>query len=602
MNTSKIIKAYIGAGTYSTTESIIQGDYGYILQIEGAELPAIYRVDFSNDRHKGEAIPVYGNENGAEVPEELIATGKDIFAFYYYIGENFGKTAYTWKIPNDTRAQNGDREPAPYQQDSIDQAISIVNEAVETAEEKAEEADTSARNAKEDADRAERAKTSAETAQGKAEEAQESAERAKDDAETSERNASESERKAKGYAETASAKADAITRLTAQATTLPDGSSATANYNPETGVMSFGIPKGKDGTNGIDGDDGYSPTASVSKSGKTATITIADKNGTTSAQVEDGTDGTDGISPTVTITPITGGHRITITDADGEHSADVMDGTGNVDDVQINGTSIVEDGVANVPIANGYNKYGLVKVGNYGGMSVDLDGEISTYRASLSEVKSGSASTRSLTPLLQHASTFYGLAKSAGDTTQSASSNAVGTYTEEAKIAIQKMLGIYQAPWELIREDTFTNAEEADHIINVDANGEAFELTDAVLELIVPTHDEDTVIADYLRVYFSEQNVVVATAFLGNNPSKTITANSAVNMAIASITQDNGLMCIEINQWVSRTIRNNKQILIEEGLGSTAPYRIKKAVIDSIKIGKVTGLMKYRIFGRRKWQ
>lgn len=51
MNTSKIIKAYIGAGTYSTTEPITQGDYGYILQIEGAELPPIYRVDFSNDRH-----------------------------------------------------------------------------------------------------------------------------------------------------------------------------------------------------------------------------------------------------------------------------------------------------------------------------------------------------------------------------------------------------------------------------------------------------------------------------------------------------------------------------------------------------------------------
>lgn len=70
MNTSKIIKAYIGAGTYSTTEPITQGDYGYILQIEGAELPPIYRVDFSNDRHKGEALPVYGNENGAEIPEE----------------------------------------------------------------------------------------------------------------------------------------------------------------------------------------------------------------------------------------------------------------------------------------------------------------------------------------------------------------------------------------------------------------------------------------------------------------------------------------------------------------------------------------------------
>jgi hypothetical protein len=36
--------------------------------------------------------------------------------------------------------------------------------------------------------------------------------------------------------------------------------------------------------------------------------------------------------------------------------------------------------------------------------------------------------------------TFYGLAKAAGDTTQSQSLNAVGTYTEEAKLAIRNMI------------------------------------------------------------------------------------------------------------------------------------------------------------------
>ena len=42
----------------------------------------------------------------------------------------------------------------------------------------------------------------------------------------------------------------------------------------------------------------------------------------------------------------------------------------------------------------------------------------------------------------QHEATFYGLAKAAGDTTQSASSNAVGNYTDSAKAAIKSMLGI----------------------------------------------------------------------------------------------------------------------------------------------------------------
>ena len=50
------------------------------------------------------------------------------------------------------------------------------------------------------------------------------------------------------------------------------------------------------------GQDGYSPSASVSKSGTTTTIVITDKNGTTSANVEDGKEGTPGQGGT-TFTP-----------------------------------------------------------------------------------------------------------------------------------------------------------------------------------------------------------------------------------------------------------------------------------------------------------
>ncbi len=53
---------------------------------------------------------------------------------------------------------------------------------------------------------------------------------------------------------------------------------------------------------GPEGDDGFSPVASVNKVGNTATITITDKVGSTSAQVTDGTDGDDG-DDGVTFTP-----------------------------------------------------------------------------------------------------------------------------------------------------------------------------------------------------------------------------------------------------------------------------------------------------------
>lgn len=50
--------------------------------------------------------------------------------------------------------------------------------------------------------------------------------------------------------------------------------------------------KGDPGTNGTNGEDGFSPIANVAKSGNTVTITITDKNGTTTAQVKDGSDAT----------------------------------------------------------------------------------------------------------------------------------------------------------------------------------------------------------------------------------------------------------------------------------------------------------------------
>ncbi|MCM1526681.1 MAG: hypothetical protein NC091_05485 [Bacteroides sp.] len=54
------------------------------------------------------------------------------------------------------------------------------------------------------------------------------------------------------------------------------------------------VTDGKDGKDGADGEDGFSPVATVTKEGNTATITITDKNGTTTASISDGMDGKDG--------------------------------------------------------------------------------------------------------------------------------------------------------------------------------------------------------------------------------------------------------------------------------------------------------------------
>ena len=116
-----------------------------------------------------------------------------------------------------------------------------------------------------------------------------------------------------------------------------------------------------------------------------------------------------------------------------------------VTDVQVNGTSVVTDGVANVPIMSS-SRLGVAKVNNGYGTSV-YNNTIIISRAEDAQVKDPSRSYSSykpIVPYIQHASTFYGLAKASGDTTQSASSNPVGQYTDDAKSAIQTMLGVEQ--------------------------------------------------------------------------------------------------------------------------------------------------------------
>lgn len=58
-----------------------------------------------------------------------------------------------------------------------------------------------------------------------------------------------------------------------------------------TGPQGPAGPQGQAGPQGVAGNDGFSPTATVTKSGTVATITITDKNGTTTANVYDGSGG-----------------------------------------------------------------------------------------------------------------------------------------------------------------------------------------------------------------------------------------------------------------------------------------------------------------------
>lgn len=82
---------------------------------------------------------------------------------------------------------------------------------------------------------------------------------------------------------------------------------------PEENIKAYMV-KGEPGT------DGVSPTISASRSGKTTTITITDKNGVASTDINDG------IDPTVTTSKADRTTTVTITDVNGTRQTEIYDG------------------------------------------------------------------------------------------------------------------------------------------------------------------------------------------------------------------------------------------------------------------------------------
>ncbi len=134
------------------------------------------------------------------------------------------------------------------------------------------------------------------------------------------------------------------------------------------------------------------------------------------------------------------GDSYILTAADKAEIAGMVETT--VDDVQINGTSIVEDNIAKIPVAG--EKLGAVKIGatqGWYGLRTNNGGNILVEKAASSTVKNGSESYQPIVPATQHEAAFYGLAKAAGHDEKS-STLPVGQYSDDAKAAIKTMLDV----------------------------------------------------------------------------------------------------------------------------------------------------------------
>ena len=266
-------------------------------------------------------------------------------------------------------------------------------------------------------------------------------------------------------------------------------------------ILSDGVSIGtiSDGTDGQDGQDGHSPQVTASKVGKVTTVSV---DGTPIVTINDGNDGSDGADGTDGKSAYEYAQDGGYTGTEAEFAQKLAEEY--VTDVQVNGTSVLTDGVANVPLATD-SSVGVVR-GNAGrGVRVLLDGSAShgslfIDKSSVAGIKNAMDDYRPVVPSNQHAASFYGLAKAAGDSTQSASSNAVGAYTDNAKVAIQKMLGIYEAPFELITQMTLSERTQLD--ITTDMNGQPLALRSLIMEIYYPADlEQETSGYGRFRVY-----------------------------------------------------------------------------------------------------
>lgn len=275
---------------------------------------------------------------------------------------------------------------------------------------------------------------------------------------------------------------------------------------------------------------------------------------------------------------------------------------GKVDDVQVNGTSIVADGVANVPVAD-YNNFGVTKFNATSGV-FNNNGVATIYPAVATEIKSGNNLRKPIVPVRQHESVFYGLAKVAGyDEKDSALS--VGQYSDEAKVAIQKMLGIYEAPWELINEETFTHETEANFIINTDSNGEPLELTEALLCFETPKQATAAKKGSYGQVAWQYNNGNQISTETGAWSQE---ANANAKGLFSYIKIDGALIFTAATQVLASGSAGNWRTRFSGGIDAIGAPAQGIQFSDTIKsvsriiIYAVTGTGHYKLYGKRKWQ
>ena len=240
---------------------------------------------------------------------------------------------------------------------------------------------------------------------------------------------------AEADADRAEAAADSIKNLTAEAETLPAGSSASASYDSETGIMTFGIPQGEQGERGADGvtpdidigtvetlETGVPAYANITGTVENPSLNLGLPKGNTGdtgatgapagfgavTATIDGQTGTPSVDVTASGADTAKNFAFAFHNLKGEQGEQGEQGDpGVVQDVQVNGTSVVDqNGVAVIKMPE------LVKTVNGNPIVIDdAFGEVKNLTVELLPIQEGSGtpSPQNVRPITGHDSVTVGV-------------------------------------------------------------------------------------------------------------------------------------------------------------------------------------------------
>ena len=184
---------------------------------------------------------------------------------------------------------------------------------------------------------------------------------------------------AKPWADRVVEAAERITGMKVQATTLDAGSSASAAWDGEQGLLTIGVPKGKDGKDAV-------VDATLTKEGQ-----AADAKVTGEALSGKLTEPSTGLA-------VGKYFRIAAIDDSGHAVLEAVDAAQvGVQNVQVAGVSILTDGVATIPLA-GYNRLGVVQLDPAGFAGASVDGILALVPPTDAQISTHTHTQRPITP------------------------------------------------------------------------------------------------------------------------------------------------------------------------------------------------------------